>query len=405
VHQSGEAGPKVSVDVPAMSFYELSESEVTSPGESHDKDETKLHELDPDVTNAREETSMTREMDSITRLFEILSARSDIDYPICVECTDVLIDSMQKKLELASRERDAYASMLKRLKAESPSADEVAASQSSLEAAQAAEASAYEELLALEQQQRAVDSDISALEAEARALDRDEEAFWASHNALTTTLAGVAEARASTAAKASHDAAQLRALQRTNVYNDAFCISHDGTFATINGLRLGRTAAVPVEWSEINAAWGHALLLLSTMADGLSFAFSGYELQPMGSTSRIVRLNTTGPRPRRIVLDLFSSGDLPLGLPFLHRRFDAAMVAFLACLRQLGDFVAAETRRAGRPLVLPYAIAGDRIDGLCIRLARARDYDWSAACKMTLTCCKFLLAHTSNVDVLGAAVV
>ncbi len=41
---------------------------------------------------------------------------------------------------------------------------------------------------------------------------------------------------------------------------------HDGPFATISGFRLGRTAEVPVEWDEINAAWGQAVLLLHTMA-------------------------------------------------------------------------------------------------------------------------------------------
>ena len=38
----------------------------------------------------------------------------------------------------------------------------------------------------------------------------------------------------------------LEQLERTNVYNDAFCIGHDGVFGTINGLRLGRVPSVPV---------------------------------------------------------------------------------------------------------------------------------------------------------------
>ena len=38
----------------------------------------------------------------------------------------------------------------------------------------------------------------------------------------------------------------LEKLERTNVYNDAFCIGHDGAFGTINGLRLGRVPSVPV---------------------------------------------------------------------------------------------------------------------------------------------------------------
>ena len=58
----------------------------------------------------------------------------------------------------------------------------------------------------------------------------------------------------------------LTRLQATNVYNDVFNIWHDGPFGTISGFRLGRTNNCPVEWDEINAAWGQAVLLLHTMA-------------------------------------------------------------------------------------------------------------------------------------------
>ena len=60
--------------------------------------------------------------------------------------------------------------------------------------------------------------------------------------------------------------AHLERLRHTNVYNDAFHIWHEGPFATISGFRLGRTPSCPVEWDEINAAWGQAVLLLHTLA-------------------------------------------------------------------------------------------------------------------------------------------
>jgi beclin 1 len=82
----------------------------------------------------------------------------------------------------------------------------------------------------------------------------------------------------------------------------------------------------------------------------------------------------------------------------MHRKFDNAMVAFLECMRQLGAFVVQETTRAGRALKLPYKIEGEKIDDVSIRLGIAQDDLWSKACKYTLTCCKFLLAHASNVN-------
>lgn len=63
-----------------------------------------------------------------------------------------------------------------------------------------------------------------------------------------------------------HTQAHLKRLQQTNVYQDVFRIWHEGPFGTIGGFRLGRTNDVGVEWDEINAAWGQAVLLLHTMA-------------------------------------------------------------------------------------------------------------------------------------------
>lgn len=109
-----------------------------------------------------------------------------------------------------------------------------------------------------------------------------------------------------------------------------------------------------VAWSEINAAWGQTLLLIATVAEKLNFQFEGYILHPMGSASKIEELKTDPSNPtsapKSTMLELFSSGDLPLGRLFMHRKLDSAMVAFLDCLRQLGDF--AEAHDAN--LKLPY---------------------------------------------------
>lgn len=106
------------------------------------------------------------------------------------------------------------------------------------------------------------------------------------------TSAEQASQLASLRAAYAQDSLILEKLEHTNVYNDAFCIGHDGVFGTINGLRLGRVSGVhvrkfiphypsnhiecdlyQVEWAEINAAWGQALLLLYTIARKLEFTF------------------------------------------------------------------------------------------------------------------------------------
>jgi beclin len=401
-------------DKQEMSFYLLSESEVVPPANIiPEKTNVKVQQQDfPHTMDGMldEGKAMSHEMERVSRLFEVLSARSDIDHPICVECTELLVDGLQKRLEAATRERDAYIGFLKQVQAEIPTEEEIQESQASLKKAQEDEAAAIEELVKLEAEKAAIDDEIADLEEEARALDLEEEQFWRSRNAFAIKLAEFQSERDSVNLKYDHDSQQLEKLQRTNVYNDTFCISHDGQFGTINGLRLGRLSNVPVDWPEINAAWGHTLLLLATVAEKLGFKFEGYELQPMGSTSKIIKMDSpspaasrTGPPrriapPKRSILELYSSGDMPLGLTFMHRKFDNAMVAFLECMRQLGAFVEQETARVGRPLKLPYKIEGEKIDDVSIRLGIAQDDLWSKACKYTLTCCKFLLAHASNVN-------
>ncbi|KAF5027576.1 hypothetical protein F66182_318 [Fusarium sp. NRRL 66182] len=387
----------------SMSFVLLSESQMTHPGQSPDPTSSPpiLRRASSSRSNTdNPEAPIGDEMDRINRLFEILSARSDIDHPICVECTEMLVEGLQKKLEVASRERDAYVKHLKEAKANKPSEEDMKAQEEALRKAEQDRADAMEELKKLESEKTLLDGELVALEEESRQLDKEEEEFWRERNAFATKMAEFQAERDSINAKYSNDSQLLEKLQRSNVYNDTFCISHDGSFATINGLRLGRLSNKPVDWPEINAAWGHALLLLVTVADKLGYRFDGYDPQPMGSTSRIIRYEiaspsssrlgsrTVNPPPKKHVLELYSSGDMPLGLTFMHRRFDNAMVGFLELVRQLGAFVHRQTEATGTPLSLPYKIDGDKIGDVSIKLGIAQDDGWTKACKLTLTCYK-----------------
>jgi beclin 1 len=408
-----------------MSFVMLTESQVTPPPVTDNtlaarnrRNRTQVQSRIP------EDGSFVDQVERTTRLFEIVSARSDIDHPICVECTELLVEGLQKRLAGSTKERDAYITFLRNLNGSVPTAEEVQAAEKSLNESLDAERTSFAELQALEQEKAILDAEIAALEIDSRQLDADEESFWRSRNAFSLTLNEFQNERDALNMRYDHDSQQLERLQRTNVYNDAFCIGHDGYFGTINGLRLGRLANPSVDWPEINAAWGQTALLLATMAEKLGFQFQGYRLRPLGSNSRIDKIEypvqasgqpVERAAPKATQLDLFSSGDLPLNIPWLHRRFDSGMVAFLDCLRQLGKFVentpapVLSTRRgqigATAPgLKLPYEIKRDRIGDASIKLGfNQNDETWTRACKYTLTCCKFLLAHASNLASTGSS--
>ena len=441
---SAKAGLK---DNTAMSFVMLTDSQVV-PQPTNDSSSAS----DPKVSHGTLDSlggndKFSHRVESITRLFEIVSARSDIDHPICTECTELLLSSFQNRLTSATKERDAYITYLKNLKNNAPSQAEINKAQNALKDAQEAEARAYSELVAVEEEKSSLDAEIAQLEAESLALDAEENAFWRDRNAFALQLTSLQNERDALSAAYDHDVQQLERLQRTNVYNDTFCIGHDGFFGTINGLRLGRLPPPQnVDWTEINAAWGTAALLLNTVADKLGFTFRGYRIRPLGSVSKIEKIEypstaAAASTPRNqptsgspnnqakiTALDLFSSGDPLIGRMMFHRRLDAGMVAFLECLRQLGEYYqtgdvsAASSARSpsstsagaikspsktGKSATtssassepstaLPYRIHKDKIGDVSIKLGVSQDEAWTKACKYTLTCCKFLLAHASN---------
>uniref|UniRef100_A0A670J026 Atg6 BARA domain-containing protein n=1 Tax=Podarcis muralis TaxID=64176 RepID=A0A670J026_PODMU len=83
---------------------------------------------------------------------------------------------------------------------------------------------------------------------------------------------------------------QLDKLKKTNVFNATFHIWHSGQFGTINNFRLGRLPSVPVEWNEINAAWGQTVLLLHALANKMGLTFQRYRLIPYGNHSYLESL-------------------------------------------------------------------------------------------------------------------
>ncbi|KZZ91922.1 Autophagy-related protein 6 [Ascosphaera apis ARSEF 7405] len=440
-----------------MSFVVLSESQVVSPSVIQSSNDSTTSPKSKPKGSTRKEyerdnsdlSTYARPFDQAeraNRLFEIISSHSDIDHPICAECTDLLTSGFSKRLQAATKERDAYVAFLKELNSSIPSEEDVVTAQKELDTALAEEKAAFEELLALEKEKAQIDSDIAALEEEARALDIEEEKFWREKNQFSQVLSAFQDERDAVAMKFDHDTKQLERLRRANVYSDAFTISHDGPFATINGLRLGRLANAPVDWAEINAAWGQALLLLATLAERSGYKFQGYRLKPMGSRSTIEKIEYPSTNPRSSIMSAFGgTGALGLGrasssrgqareqeqsatqheqeasgvqpkittlelfatemstyLPLPNRKFDNAMVAFLDCLKQLGEHVEKlvplpSTDVTGK---LHWTIERDKIKDSSIRIGlKQGDETWTRACKYTLICCKVLLACVSNMSV------
>ncbi|KAI8369425.1 autophagy protein Apg6-domain-containing protein [Radiomyces spectabilis] len=334
--------------------------------------------------------SLSHRLKVANRLFDVMSSKSSVDHPMCQECTDMLLEALEKQLDNVGRERDCYIDFLKKIKDSQVSEEEEISLRKQVEELKLQEDEAYKELAKTEEERKALALELAQLEKEMEALDKEQEHFWDKTNEYQITLQTFQNERDSINLKYDQDVKQYEWLQKTVVYNDAFCISHDGPFGTINGFRLGRLSSQPVEWSEINAAWGQTLLLLYTVANKLKFQFKTYRLVPMGSFSRIEKVEGDSV----LSYELYGSGDFGLNRMFLNRRFDHAMVAMLNCLKQLTDF--AEER--DRSLHLPYRIKKDKIGELSIRLQFNQDELWTKALKYMLTNMKWILVFASRAN-------
>ena len=81
---------------------------------------------------------------------------------------------------------------------------------------------------------------------------------------------------------------QLERVKKRNAYTATFSIWHSGHFATINGFRLGRLPSEPVEWEEVNAAYGHTAFLLVSLAKAIGMnEFQRYQIVPYANFSYV----------------------------------------------------------------------------------------------------------------------
>ncbi|KAF5321405.1 hypothetical protein D9619_001443 [Psilocybe cf. subviscida] len=333
---------------------------------------------------------LSHHLRSTARLFNILSTRTDIDHPLCAECTQILLANLQRQLDETKKERDGYIAFEKEVRKERERESHGLSkgeAEKKIEKLKQEEALAIEQLKEAEREREQLDAELQQLEVSERNLELEEAEFWRSYNDHVLATEQQTGRLATFRAAYASGLATLEKLERTNVYNDTFCIGHDGVFGTINGLRLGRVPGVPVEWAEINAAWGQTLLLLYTIARKLDYTFENYRLVPMGSFSRIEK--TTGDKAN---YELYGSGDLHFGRLLHNRRFDIAMVAFLDCLKHLMDYIKLQDATVD----FPHQISKDKIGDVSVKLQFNQEESWTRSLRHVLLALKICLKWATN---------
>ncbi|CAM8907394.1 unnamed protein product [Rhodiola kirilowii] len=319
----------------------------------------------------------------LKRAFDVAASQTQIEQPLCLECMSVLSDKMDKEVEHVKRDIDAYESCLKQLEGE----ERVILSESDFLKeklkVEEEESKLMLEIEETEKQQAQVKAALKEFEVKSNRLKELEERYWHEFNNFQFRLTSHQEERDAILAKIEISQAHLSLLKKTNVLNDAFPIAHDGEFGTINNFRLGRLSKVPVEWDEINAAWGQACLLLHTMCQFFRPKFPyRIKILPMGSYPRIRDSSNN-------TFELFG----PVNL-FWSTRYGKAMTLFVACLKDFAEFASMKDRenniRAEKCFKLPYKIENDKVENYSITQTNKQE-NWTKSLKYTLCNLKWAL--------------
>ncbi|XP_048416388.1 beclin-1 isoform X2 [Stegostoma tigrinum] len=286
--------------------------------------------------------NLSRRLKVTSDLFDIMSGQTDVDHPLCEECTDTLLDQLDQQLNVTENECQNYKNCLEILEQMNEEDEEQLLQE--LKALNSQEDFLIQELENVEMKRKKVADDLAEVRAETERLNQEE-------------------------------------------------AQHSGQFGTINNFRLGRLPSVPVEWNEINAAWGQTVLLLHSLANKMELRFQRYRLVPYGNHSYLESLTD-----RAKELPLYCSGGLRF---FWDNKFDHAMVAFLDCVQQFKE----EVERGDTGFCLPYRMdvekgkiedTGGSGGSYSIKTQFNSEEQWTKALKFMLTNLKWGLAWVSS---------
>lgn len=205
------------------------------------------------------------------------------------------------------------------------------------------------------------------------------------HNKLIFEYSTIYENDESIIIESTRISLQMKKILQINVINDAFYIWYSGPFATINNFRLGNLPLKPIEWTEINAALGQAILAVTVIANKAGIIFKKYILIPMGSFPKVCKIED-----KRSQYSLFTDGSFSL---FPKRNFNTALIGFLTCVQELGDHVT----KHDPTLQLPYTIYinDGKIHDQIITLG-SDDETWTRALKFLLADIKWIIAWSTK---------
>lgn len=194
-----------------------------------------------------------KQLSTAQKIFRIATDMTDVDFPVCADCMDMLFDEYEAMAKREAKESSAHMDFLTQFQQMKTHTQNEAELRFQIGQLEEEEKRLMQQLREIEGDRNAVRQQTESLKLENKKLDVLEEKFFEEYNHFLCEVDQFEEERGALSAKLEHASKFLEKLQKTDVLNDAFHIWFDGHFGTINGFRLGRLPSQSVEWAEINA--------------------------------------------------------------------------------------------------------------------------------------------------------
>ena len=310
----------------------------------------------------------------IDRVLLLSSLDSSSKQLVCLNCLENLFSPIEKEIEEAKNNKKSLEDQLslfkKELEQEIPEdSDETSMNilEEKVNEAKLHSESLTEELLKLEQTLGELKRDENSYWIDANRTEMDLLLFEEDHSEITQRL------------KVAED--ELKYLSNINVLNELFYISTCNQFGTISGLRLGRLDSDQVTWDEINAAWGHCVLLLSTLFRMKGYSSAQCNLYPLGNFSRISQVHDPDKKFELFLNDTTFSKGLS--------KYNCAQELFLEVIYELSLLLEVDFPRLNLPVKIDRNIF--IVNNVKVRLDAGNKETWTRGLKYMLQDLKYLI--------------
>ncbi len=123
---------------------------------------------------------LSHHLRSTARLFNLLSSRTEIDHPLCAECTQILLTSLQRQLDETKKERDGYIAFEKEVRKEKERESQGFSreeTEKKIEKLKLEEEMLIQQLKEAEKEKEQLELELRQMEADENALEQEEAEF------------------------------------------------------------------------------------------------------------------------------------------------------------------------------------------------------------------------------------